>query len=216
LAKLLKGERFPFSSPGVKATRFRVPAANPAFRRTRETTPLETFVSVLDQLRDVWRPRLEALSKQFGERVKVTPYLEPSRREATFEFQSTLACIRLRFTAKTERNVTRVILGSDLEIVPVLTRFEPHAELEIPLDKVDGQTVGNWIDDRIVAFVRTYLSLHENDLYLKDDMVEDPIAHVRFPRFAAGATLEHNGQTYYFIGEDTRREFAKQQKIGSK
>ncbi len=61
--------------------------------------------------------------------------------------------------------------------------------------------------------MHTYLSLHENDLYLKDHMVEDPIAHVRFPKFAAGATLEHNGKTHYFIGEDTRQEFAKKQGI---
>lgn len=41
-------------------------------------------------------------------------------------------------------------------------------------------------------------------------MVEDPAAHVRFPKFAAGATLESNGKTTYFIGEETRREFEKQ------
>jgi YHS domain-containing protein len=44
-------------------------------------------------------------------------------------------------------------------------------------------------------------------------MVEDPVAHVRFPNFAAGATLEWQGQTYYFLGEETRREFARQKGI---
>ena len=46
-------------------------------------------------------------------------------------------------------------------------------------------------------------------------MVEDPIAHVRFPKQAAATTLERHGQTYYFIGEDTRREFEKQQGVAS-
>ena len=46
-------------------------------------------------------------------------------------------------------------------------------------------------------------------------MVEDPVARVRFPRAAAAATLEWQGQTVYFIGEETRREFEKQQGIGS-
>jgi YHS domain-containing protein len=41
-------------------------------------------------------------------------------------------------------------------------------------------------------------------------MVEDPVAQVRFPKFSAGATLEWQGRTYYFIGEETRREFEKQ------
>jgi YHS domain-containing protein len=47
-------------------------------------------------------------------------------------------------------------------------------------------------------------------------MVEDPVAGVRFPKFAAGATLEWQGRTLYFIGEETRREFEKQQGFGSK
>ena len=40
-------------------------------------------------------------------------------------------------------------------------------------------------------------------------MVEDPIAKVRFPKFAAAAKLEQNGKTIYFIDELTLREFQK-------
>ena len=47
-------------------------------------------------------------------------------------------------------------------------------------------------------------------------MVEDPIAHVRFPKVAAATTLEWQGQKYYFISEDTCREFEKQQGTPSK
>lgn len=56
----------------------------------------------------------------------------------------------------------------------------------------------------------------ENEIYLKEYMVEDPIAHVRFPSMAAGSTVEWRGKTFYFIGEETRCEFEKQQGIGSK
>jgi YHS domain-containing protein len=38
-------------------------------------------------------------------------------------------------------------------------------------------------------------------------MVEDPIAGIRIPKLAAAATVERGGKTYYFIGEETRREF---------
>jgi YHS domain-containing protein len=124
--------------------------------------------------------------------------------------QSELARVRLKFSASTDRDVRKVVLGYDLEIIPVLLRFQPHAELEFPLEAADREAAGRWIDDRVVDFVRTYLSLGENDVYLKDHMVEDPVAQVRFPKFAAGATLEWQGRTYYFIGEETRREFARQ------
>jgi YHS domain-containing protein len=47
-------------------------------------------------------------------------------------------------------------------------------------------------------------------------MVEDRIAHCRFPKAAAATSLEWGGKTFYFIGDETRREFEKQQGIGSK
>jgi YHS domain-containing protein len=118
--------------------------------------------------------------------------------------------------ACTDRDVQKLILTYDLEIIPVLMQFKSHDEVEFPLDAVDPEAVAKWIDDRIVDFVQTYFSLGENELYLKDQMVEDPIAHVSFPKNAAAATLEWRGQKYYFIGEETRREFEKQQGIGPK
>ena len=35
------------------------------------------------------------------------------------------------------------------------------------------------------------------------------VASISFPKYFAAATLEHEGHTYYFISEETRREFAK-------
>ncbi len=172
---------------------------------------LQQFSDLLTGLRDVWRPRMDVLIKKFGDRVQVAPRFVPSTREATFEFQSKVARVRLRFSATTDRDVTKMILSYDLDIVPVLMRYDSHSEIEFPLNAVDREAVGRWVDERIVSFVKTYLSLHENDQYLKDEMVEDPVAGVRFPKFAAGAKLEWKGKTYYFIGEETRGEFEKQQ-----
>jgi YHS domain-containing protein len=101
----------------------------------------------------------------------------------------------------------------DLEIIPVLMRFTPHAEIEFSLEAVDKEAPAKWIEDRLVEFVRTYFPSGENELYLKDRMVEDPIAHVRFPRDAAAMVLDWQGRKFYFIGEETRRSFAEQNKI---
>jgi hypothetical protein len=176
----------------------------------------EQLGKVFDQLRDIWRPRLELLVKKFEGRVQATPRVVPSTREATFDFQSRLARVRLKLAAFTDRDIQKVILSYDLDIIPVLIRFKPHDEVEFPLDAVNQEAVAKWFDDRIVDFVQTYFSMGENEIYLKDQMVEDPIAQVRFPKAAAAATLEWKGQKFYFIGEETRREFEKQQGIGSK
>jgi len=199
-----------FSTAAEKLRKFQV--ENLEQHRQRQKR-LEQLGRLFEELRNIWRPRLEVLVKKFGEGVKVTPKLMPSRREATFEFQSKLASVHLKFSAYTDWDVRRVILSYDLKILPGLMEFIPHVEMEFPLDAVDKEALGNWIDDRIVEFVQTYLSLSDNEAYLKQHMVQDPVALVRFPTFAAGATLEWNGQKYYFIDEETRREFAELNKI---
>ena len=160
-------------------------------------------------LAEAWKPRLDTLLRKFGDRVQVTPRLTASSREATFAFQSKHCRVRLRFSASADRDVRKVILSYDLKIIPVLFRFEPHAELEFPLGEIDEAAAGRWVDDRIVDFVRVYLSMGEDEFYSPEHMVEDPVAHVRFPDFAAGATLEWQGKKYYFLGEETRQEFEK-------
>jgi hypothetical protein len=51
---------------------------------------------------------------------------------------------------------------------------------------------------------------------MKEERVEDPIARVSFPGFAAGVALEWQGQKFDFLGEEARREFAEENKIAFK
>ena len=104
----------------------------------------------------------------------------------------------------------KLVFTYDVEIVPILMKFDSHDELKQSLDAVSSTVLAEWLDNRIMDFVQTYLALHENHYYLQNQMVEDPIAKVRFPQFAAAAKLEHKGKTIYFIDESTRREFQQQ------
>lgn len=177
---------------------------------------LETLEKTLDDLKSIWQPRLEALSKRFADRAKVTPSVNAGRRQATFQFQSELARIDLRFSVATDDEVQNLIFQYDLNIVPIMMKFDSHDEIRFPLAKVDRDALASWFDDWIVSFVKTYLALHQNHYYLKDHLVEDPIAKVRFPKYAAGDKLDWKGKTMYFLGEDTRREFEKQQAAAAK
>jgi len=199
-----------FSAVAEKIKKFQVEQVETLKQRDKR---LEQLGKVFDQLRDIWKPRLELLVKKFGDRVQATPRIVPSTREVTFNFQSSLARVCLKLSAFTDRDIQKLILSYDLEIIPVLMQFKHHDEVGFPLNAVDKEAVAKWIDDRIVDFVQTYFSMGENEIYLKDEMVEDPIAHVRFPKLAAATTLEWQGKKFYFIGEETRREFAKQNKI---
>lgn len=168
---------------------------------------LDQLGGIFDGLRDVWKPRLEVLMQKFGDKVTAKPSLAPSSRNVALDFQSEVAKIRMRFQATTDHDIRKIILHYDLEIIPILMQFDSHAELEMPIDAIDREAIGRWIDERILSFVQTYVSLHENQYYLKEQMVQDPVSGTRFPKFSAGATLERDGKKYYFISEESRREF---------
>ena len=172
---------------------------------------LATFKRELDTLPEVWGPRLDALIERFGDHAKVAPRLESTSRAVTMDFESELARIRLRLSATTDQDIRNLVLNYDLEILPALMQFDSHAQGQWPIDAIDREAIGDWVDDRLISFVKTYLSLHENQYYLKEHMVLDPVAGVRFPKYAAAATMDVGGKTYYFIGEETRREFESKQ-----
>jgi YHS domain-containing protein len=172
---------------------------------------LEVFEQNLEQLREIWEPRLSALAKKFGERVDVKPQIEPGRRSAKFAFHSDLASIDLQFGVSPDADVRKLIFSYDLSILPILMKFDSHDEIEFPLNEVDEASLGQWMDDRIIDFVKIYLSLHENKYYLKGHMVEDPIVHVQFPKYAAGATLKEKGKTIYFVSDASLQEYQKRQ-----
>jgi YHS domain-containing protein len=176
---------------------------------------LQRLGKAFDELREVLRPRLDLLVREFGDRVKVTPHVVPSMRDATFYFQSNRAHVKLRFTALTDRDFQRLTLSYLLEITPAVIHYRPYAQLEFPLNAVDKAAAAKWIDDRIIDFVQTYLSMGEPELCPKDEMVEDPIARIQFPKFAAAATLERKGEHFYFISEETRRKFEAEQQPGA-
>jgi YHS domain-containing protein len=170
---------------------------------------LERIGSTFDGLRDIWKPRIELLIEKFGDRVAARPKLTPSTRSVELEFQSDVAKIILRLQATTDDSLCKVILNYDLQIIPILMKFDSHAELEMAIDAVDRDAIARWIDERIVSFVQTYVSLHENPFYLRDQMVQDPVSGTRFPKLLAGATLDRDGKTHYFVSEATRQEFEK-------
>jgi YHS domain-containing protein len=174
---------------------------------------LAQFSKVCDELKAVWRPRFEEFAKQFGDKIKVTPTVSPSMREAEMNFLTELANITLKISVSPSPDLTKLVLDYDLLILPVFFEYQRHARLELPLDRVDRDAVGKWIDDQLVSCVKTYLSLQENDHYLRRAMVEDPISKKRFMPQEAAAKLEHRGNTVYFSSQDSLVEYKKKHQI---
>jgi YHS domain-containing protein len=171
---------------------------------------LKEYEKVQTKIVEIAKPRLEALAKRAAERVKVTPSTSESRRSARFEFRAPEGSITLTFSVAPDKDIKNAVIEYDLRIIPVLRKFNSHAEFSTPITAFNADATAKWLDDRIIEFVELFVEMHEGELYEKAEYVEDPIAKVKFPKFAAEATLEHNGQTYFFVDDKTKAEFVRQ------
>ena len=174
---------------------------------------VEQFNRICEDLKSIWRPRLEDFAKQLGDRVKVTPKVDPEHRRAIVDFNTELANVTLELSASCDSEVTKLVLDYDLRIIPVFFDYERNARLEMPLDKIDRDAIGTWIDDRLVSCVKVFLSLRDNEHYVRRAMVEDPITKERFLREDAAATLEHHNRTVYFKSEESLQKYKEKHQI---
>jgi YHS domain-containing protein len=184
-------------------------------RTARERGPrLQRYEAVAKHIIELLKPRLAAFIERFKAVVKAEPSVREHTRAMNLTFASSLAKVALTFEVYPDVDVSHVRLECTQEIVPVLIRYDKQSVLEFPLDAVKDDAVVGWFDERIVAFVKAYIALERHDAalkeHIKDQLVEDPVAKIRFPKYLASSTLERAGQTCYFVDEDTRREFEKE------
>jgi len=198
----------------VEEARGRVKAFQTEAESTRQAIGerFQKFLPIAERIVAIAREKLEWLRERLE--FDVTPsQVQTERfysRSATLDVKSELAgVIKLGFGLTHDSDVRHILLDYNLEIIPVFFRFNPHARLEMPLESFDEAAVGKWLDDRIVEFANAYLELHSTKQYQERVMVSDTVAGITFPRYFAAATLDHGGTTYYFISQETRREFAK-------
>lgn len=174
---------------------------------------LQRYETDAQKIIELVKPRLDAFIERFKGVVKAEPVIRQHTRAVNLTFAATLAKVTLRFEVFPDQDVNHIRLECTQEILPVMVRYDKQSVLEFPLGGVRDDAVVQWFDDRIIAFVKSYVALVRQDValreQLKDEFVEDPVARIRFPRYLASSTLERDGRTYYFVDEETRREFEK-------
>jgi YHS domain-containing protein len=175
---------------------------------------LQRYETEAEHIIDLLKPRLDAFIERFKPVVKAEPLVSQHARAANLTFAATIANVTFRFEVFPDQDVNHIRLECTPEIIPVVVRCDKQSVLEFPLGGVEDDAVVQWFDDRIVAFVKAYVALVRQDAalreQLKDQSVEDPVARIRFPKYLASSTLERDGRTWYFVDEETRREFENQ------
>lgn len=175
---------------------------------------LERYEAAAKHVIELVKPRLDAFIERFKAFVKAEPTVREHARAVTMTFAATIAKVSLRFEVYPDPEATKIRLECVQEILPVVVHYDRQSVLEFPLADVRDDDIVRWFDDRIVAFVKVYIALVRQDSLLqerlKDEFTEDPVAKIRFPKYLASTKLDRGGRTYYFVDEQTRREFEKQ------
>jgi YHS domain-containing protein len=167
------------------------------------------FVKVAAELSEkVGKPRLESLMKRFPE-AKSTKLELRHGRGVNLNFDSDLARVSMEVAVHPLEDSGDLVVTYDLSILPIFLEFEQHAELRQPLSKVDHEAVARWLDDRLVAFAKTYFALQFTEQYQRRNIAVDPVAGVRFPTSFAAGTVERGGVTYHFLSAQTKTEFER-------
>ncbi|MFO0873644.1 MAG: hypothetical protein U0575_06685 [Phycisphaerales bacterium] len=132
--------------------------------RVREQR-MTKFNEVCVELHALIQPRIDTFAKAFGEQVRIVPTITPAERSVTVAFLTDLADVTLTVRMFPDRDITGLVLEYDLLIIPIYFDYERHARLEMPLDKIDGDAIAGWLDDRIVSCVKSYLAMQDNEHY---------------------------------------------------
>jgi YHS domain-containing protein len=174
---------------------------------------LQRYENVAQHIIELLKPRIDAFLDRFKSLATVEPSVREHTRAVNLTFASKLAKVTLTFEVFPDSGVDHVRLECTLGIFPAAVRYDRQSVLELPLEAVQDDVLIQWFDERIVAFVKAYITLVRQDFELqknlKDLFVEDPVAKIHFPKYLAASTLEREGQTYYFLDEETRREFER-------
>lgn len=171
------------------------------------------FNGVCDQLRAHWEPRLAVFSEHFTNQLKVTPTMMPDQRQVQVVFLTELANMTMSLCASLSTDLKRVVIDYGLQIIPTFFEYERSSRLEVPLDPFDIAPIEEWVDDRLVACTRAYLSMQESRFYADRCTVEDPITKAKIIKSNAAAHLIHNGKVVYFASKQTMQDYMALQGI---
>lgn len=157
----------------------------------------------------VIKPRLEQLAAEFpGIQHEVKRDIDGANLTLSFpRTQERSALVEVVLTISHDDAFKQVLFGYELRIIPVFMEFEKFSKLTLPLDGLMPEQVAAWLDERLLAFMKTYLNMQFVEQYQRDNMATDPVLNRRFPSNLAAGTIEHKGTKYHFASAESLNMF---------
>ncbi len=172
----------------------------------------ERFTVIADRImQTLIRPRMEKLHSYFSN-ARFLPPGNSGKHHCTCCFEHTSeypATAKLELAVSRDGECETLLILYNLDILPVFFQFQGSDQLAMPLAQCAEKKIADWVDQKIVDFVDTYLRLETVDQYQADNLVNDPVCGMRVNKAFAAAKMEYKGATYYFCLGDCQKKFAQ-------
>ena len=153
------------------------------------------------------RPRLETVATYFVN-AGMQDEEPPNRSSCWFGFcQRFPAATQLEFAVAHDVRFETLIVHTQTRMMPVFVRFNEQDKLPLPLENVDDGQIADWVEERLLEFLDTYLRIDGGGEEFEEEPATDPVCGMRISRSTAAASDSYCGHPYYFCCEDCHVKF---------
>jgi YHS domain-containing protein len=91
--------------------------------------------------------------------------------------------------------------------MPVFIEFDRHDQIALPLEPSSVGKAVEWFKEKALAFTKIYVSVFFSPHYQKGSEVPDIVLGRTILRAFSRGQTEYRGITYYFLTEESQKEF---------
>ncbi|QEG35783.1 YHS domain-containing protein [Bythopirellula goksoeyrii] len=160
-------------------------------------------------LNEILRPTVQTLTGYFDNVQLDDNTVGPS---VQCEFRHSIrfpAVATVRFQITHDEKIEAISIHYEAEILPVFIRFERSDTLTQCMNEFDGDAVRQWVEQKVLGFIDSYLQIETHEQYQRDNIALDPVCGMRVAK-PKGLTCEHDGQTYFFCSQHCLERFVEQ------
>lgn len=156
---------------------------------------------VVRLLEDVVRPRMQTLAGFFTNAASARK-CEHGRCTWWFGYTNRFpASVKVEVSIEHDDRYENLHLGYEVSILPAYAKYERFDRYTIPFDRTDDTPLIDWLESRLIKFVRTYLTLANSDRDQTASFATDPVCGMRITRDTAAAQAQHAGHPYFFCSK---------------
>lgn len=171
-------------------------------------TRRHTFEKLAIQLNEtILKPRLDIVTNLFPNATRSVEQ-RPHSSCCFFEFCDRFPVYTsVELTFEHDVRLEKLIVHSQISIMPVFVPFTEQDNLTLSLDSVDEAEVADWVEERLLEFLDTYLRIEADTGESAVNLVTDPVCGMRIHRSAAACSDSFYGHPYFFCSSECLARF---------